>query len=146
MAALGVEYISCVSENTCLCHIDFGSGLEAVRQFAPVVYADVYPTACKIEFGLKESKAVDPQRAFEVNVIFHDRIDLNSADLQRCLDQVRFYAQEHTAEVVLWEGRPEKARMTVLGQDLDAVASIDEVYRIAEAYDMVLDIDGAQAV
>ncbi|KAF3058678.1 hypothetical protein GL218_05356 [Daldinia childiae] len=104
--------------NTRLCSYTYVS-LAKIRQLAPVLYADIYRKELKVSPILKGL-----EEEVEVDVIFHNDVNLGSEDLQtRVAKESGLSLQDIT-----FSGQ--KARITVQGARIDLIAGIDEVFCI----------------
>ncbi|KAI1658161.1 hypothetical protein F4813DRAFT_395888 [Daldinia decipiens] len=96
--------------------------LAKIRQLAPVLYADIYRKELKVSpvlEGLEDE--------VEVDVIFHNDVNLSSEDLQtRVAKESGLGLQD-----IKFSGK--KARITVQGTRIGRIAEIDEVFCIEAA-------------
>jgi len=122
----GVKHLNYVSKNTYLCQYQDGD-LEKIRQLEPVVYVDFYHKIFKITPSLKKAIQDEATRnkAFEVDIVFHESVDTNSQGLQK---DIKDASRCRVGDKFL----PDKVRLTVQGLYLQAVASIDDVRHIEE--------------
>ncbi|KAJ8129728.1 hypothetical protein O1611_g3900 [Lasiodiplodia mahajangana] len=121
--AVGVEILNYVSKNTYLCQWQGpGRDLNKIRQQKPVVYVDIYRREFKIGPTLKRALSNEPEQlqTYEVDVIWHKSVSLESADIvaklereSQCYGQIQVFT--------------DFARLSIEGRYLDSVASIDEV-------------------
>ena len=124
---LGVGHLNYVSKNTYLGRYQ-GGNLDNIRQLESVVYVDLYRNTFKITPSLKAAIRDEATRnqAYEVDIIFHESVDTNSADLQRDIRNTSRSGQEDIKFL------PNQVRLTVQGLYLQAVATIDHVHHIEE--------------
>ena len=123
---MGVKHIDYVSKNTYLCQY-LDEDLKKVRQLGPVIYVDIYRTEFKITPNLKEAKQ---DQDYEVDIVFHENVSPSIPNLQRDI-------VEKSSSVGNVEFLSNKARLTMRGLYLDAVASIDDIRRIEHVGEVV---------
>lgn len=133
---MGVKHLEYVSKNTYLCQYQAGD-LEKIRQLEPVIYADIYRTEFKIEPNLKEDNR---DQVFEVDIVFHEGVDAKSENLRGDI------VEKSHCDVKDVEFLPNKARLTIQGLYLNAVASIDCVRHIEEVGKVVKCNDVARQI
>ncbi|KAN0073090.1 Peptidase S8/S53 domain containing protein [Elaphomyces granulatus] len=125
-----------VSKNTYLYSYQ-GVSLDKIRQMDPVVYVDVYRLDFKIPPSLKEAV---PDFPYQVDVAFHKDVDSDSKSLRALIAE-----KSHLSEGDI-KFFPHKSRLTILGQYVNEMASIDKVCRIEKVGKVVLRNNEARLV
>ena len=134
-----LKHFDYVSKNTYLFEYQ-GKDLEKIRKMEPFVYVNIYPKELKITPQLKEAKNAEPDREYEVDIIYHKGVDSKSPDLQRDIEK-----ESHNDKQDI-QFLSNKARLSILGRHLDGLASIEDVYRIEEVLEVVEYNDAARQI
>ncbi|KAJ3525402.1 hypothetical protein NM208_g11655 [Fusarium decemcellulare] len=124
---MGLKLQEYVSKNTYLCRRD-GTELDLLRQLSFVVYVDIYRQEYKILPGLGSvARRARSHPSFiprEVDIVFH-----KSAIAEKVQNSI---AKVLCRDSDTLESDPHKLRITVEEQQLEELASIDEVRAIVE--------------
>ncbi|KAH6988212.1 peptidase S8/S53 domain-containing protein [Ilyonectria sp. MPI-CAGE-AT-0026] len=116
---------------------DLDTGQAHIRQMEAVLYVDTYRTAFKITPSLMKA---NPNERHEVDVVFHLGVDSNNSSLQVLVSE----KSNCPPEAIQFLSN--KARLTIQVRHLDNVASVDDVRRIEEVGEVVLDNSTARRI
>ncbi|KAM3472835.1 hypothetical protein MY8738_008684 [Beauveria namnaoensis] len=122
LSNIGVEHLDYIANHTYLCRYE-NEDLGKVRQIEAVLYVDIYRTSFKVTPSLANANLEGPN---EVDIVFHSGVDTNNQELRR-LVSIKSNCPEDKIEFF-----EDGARLTIQGNHLDNIASIDDVQLIEE--------------